>query len=226
MKLILGTAQFSDDYGAFKKNIIRDQCYKKIFQILNQQKISYLDTAIAYKNSEKIIGNYFNRRLKVFSKISFSKKINRKNVNQSVKNSLNKSLKKLKAKNLHCLYIHHVKDLREYKKEIVNCLLMLKKEKIVKNIGISVYSPEEVTFALKYFKPDFVQFPLNIFDQRFIEKNFLKKLKSLKIKLVARSCFLQGLLLNRYFSHINFKSLEKKKFMNFMIFVKKKKLTN
>ena len=40
-----------------------------------------------------------------------------------------------------------------------------------------------------------IQFPISIFDQRFIQDGTLKFLKSKGIKLFARSIFLQGLLL-------------------------------
>ena len=40
-----------------------------------------------------------------------------------------------------------------------------------------------------------MQIPFNIFDQRIKNREILKKLKSLKIKIHARSIFLQGLLL-------------------------------
>lgn len=224
MKLILGTAQFSDDYGAFKKNKINNKNYNMIFEILDNEKIFYLDTANAYKKSEKIIGNYSKKNYRIFSKLSFSKKVDPKNLRIFIHKQLKHSLNKLKAKNLFCLYIHHVKDLKKYGQKLVDIFLDLKKKKLIKKIGISVYSPDDIKLTLKYFKPDFIQFPFSIFDQRILERNFLKKLKLLNINLVARSCFLQGLLLNNNFEHIKFKLPDKKKISEYHDFCEKKSL--
>ena len=68
-----------------------------------------------------------------------------------------------------------------------------------------------------------MQFPLNIFDQRFLKKNFTKKLKKLKIKIFVRSCFLQGLLLQ---SSLKKRSNEAQKIFNsFLEWCLKKKIT-
>ena len=47
-------------------------------------------------------------------------------------------------------------------------------------------------------KPDIIQLPLNVFDQRVIQDGTLKYLKSNNIEIHARSIFLQGLLLMPY----------------------------
>ena len=52
---------------------------------------------------------------------------------------------------------------------------------------------------IKFFTPDFIQFPLNLFDKRFISKENIKIYKQKNIKLIARSCFLQGIILKKIF---------------------------
>ena len=42
----------------------------------------------------------------------------------------------------------------------------LKEKKLVKKIGITIYNPEELDMVYEKLKPDIVQFPYNIFDQR------------------------------------------------------------
>ena len=48
---------------------------------------------------------------------------------------------------------------------------------------------------LKIFKPDIIQCPINIFDNRLTKNNFLKRFSDKGIEIHARSIFLQGLLL-------------------------------
>jgi aryl-alcohol dehydrogenase-like predicted oxidoreductase len=224
MKFILGTAQFDDSYGAFKKNKISSKDLKNIFNIIYKNKISFLDTAISYNKSEYIIGKHIKKKINIFTKITFPKKLKKKNLSNYIKKKISSSLNKLKTKQLYCLYIHHISDLKKYGNDLVNNFLILKKKKIIKKIGISIYETSDLELAFKYFVPDVIQFPLNIFDSRFSNKKLLKKLKSLKIKLVARSCFLQGLLLNRNFDHIKFNNIHKNKILDYHDFCEKKSL--
>jgi aryl-alcohol dehydrogenase-like predicted oxidoreductase len=55
------------------------------------------------------------------------------------------------------------------------------KKKLIKKIGISIYDVEEIDKILKIFKPDIIQLPANIVDRRFLNENFLLKLKKKNI---------------------------------------------
>jgi aryl-alcohol dehydrogenase-like predicted oxidoreductase len=99
--------------------------------------------------------------------------------------------------------VHNSKDLLgKYGKEYLDCLLELKKKKTIKKIGISIYSPNEIKKIWKFWKPDLVQVPFNPLDTRILDSGWIDNLKKLKIKIYARSVFLQGLLINH---HIPFK---------------------
>ena len=93
---------------------------------------------------------------------------------------------------------------------------------MIKKIGISVYEIKEVKKILKFWTPDIIQLPLNIFDQRFLKNNFLKDLKKKGIEIHVRSCFLQGILLKPHLQIGNKKS--KKIFKNFLRWCEKKKI--
>ena len=66
---------------------------------------------------------------------------------------------------------------------------------LLKKIGITIYNSQQINSSLQIFKPDIVQLPINVFDQRLIKDGTLKKLSELNIEIHARSIFLQGLLL-------------------------------
>ena len=67
---------------------------------------------------------------------------------------------------------------------------------MIKKIGFSTYTPEQVDFLLENFDFDLIQVPFNIFDTRLIEGGQLQALKKKNIEIHARSIFLQGVLLD------------------------------
>jgi len=84
------------------------------------------------------------------------------------------------------------------KKNIYQVLKDLKKNKIINNFGFSIYNFKKLKKTVKDFCPDIIQCSYNIFDTRLYEKNLIKIIKRKKIKVHARSIFLQGLLLCDY----------------------------
>ena len=66
---------------------------------------------------------------------------------------------------------------------------------ISKKIGFSAYTSSQIHKALDVIKPDVVQIPFSIFDQRLFFDGTLNYLKELGVEIHARSIFLQGLLL-------------------------------
>jgi len=95
-----------------------------------------------------------------------------------------------------CLLFHNAESFLQKGKEEINSLAYeLKKEGLIKKIGISVYTPQEALNSLDK-GIDVIQIPFNILDGRWEQRGVLKKLKGNKIEIHARSVFLQGLLLN------------------------------
>ena len=107
---------------------------------------------------------------------------------------------------------------------VFNYLKKYKKKGKIKKIGVSVYTVQELKNILNIFKPDIIQFPLNVFDQSFIEENFLKILKKKKIELHARSIFLQGTLLRKSINSSLITKTWKNNFKNWNIFLRNNKL--
>tara|TARA_B100001540_G_C15738392_1_gene611010 strand:+ start:379 stop:1230 length:852 start_codon:yes stop_codon:yes gene_type:complete len=202
MKIILGTAQFGLNYGV--KNNFKKLSKSNIYRILDtayKSGIFYLDTAESYGNVHQILSSYNLSRFKIITKINYTKNISE----STIENSIYKIINSLKIKKLYSVLLHQPKKykLNELKK-IYLILLNLKKKKIINKIGFSIYKPEEYYSYKKYFSPDIVQGPLNIFNRNVITSNLLNDLKESKIEFHARSIFLQGLLLmtnrSRYFN--------------------------
>ena len=191
MKIVVGTASFGLKYGAQKKRVNRHQI-NLIDKILKKNSINFLDTAMSYGNSEKVIGNMKSKKNVITKIILPKKKI--KNLSIWFEKKLKLSLHNLKLEQLYGLLIHDTKDIFS-QKQLLTCCLNAKKKGYVKYIGISVYETNEIKKVMKIWKPEIIQFPANIFDQRFIKNNILNTLKKKKIKIFVRSCFLQGRLL-------------------------------
>lgn len=190
-KLVLGTANFGMVYGVANQ---RKLTKEEVFELLDfayQEGIKILDTAQAYGDAEEIIGQYISRRgytFRVITKLPHKDYIDY----QDIKETLLKSLRNLKLESIDYLLLHSYKTFEKQKELISKSLKQLKEEGLIKTYGISVYHPYEVINFMKVFKKDFaVEFPLNVFDQRFVP--YLKDWKDKGINLFVRSVFLQGL---------------------------------
>ena len=192
-KLILGTAQFDGSYG-IKNTKKKTYNHNKILTEAKKNKIDYLDTSPLYGKSEKKIGN-FQSKFKIISKIP---KIPNNSIDPTkwVLDNTYKTIKNLKQKKIYAMLIHNASDLKgKNGKKIYEGLKIIKKKKIIKKIGISIYSFNDLNWILKKYKFDIVQAPFNIFDRRLISSGWLNKLKRKKIEVHCRSIFLQGLIL-------------------------------
>ena len=195
-KLVFGTANLGVNYGINASNISKNNSLKEIFLLLKKEKVLFIDTAYGYKNAEKYLGKYNLKKFKFITKLPKINKGNLKFLEKEIVSRIKKSLKKLSISHFYSILVHDTKELSGSKgKKIFKILKLLKKKKIVKEIGYSIYCTSELDKFFYKFKPDIVQGPLNIFDQRIVRSGWLKKLYKSNVEFHARSIFLQGLLL-------------------------------
>jgi aryl-alcohol dehydrogenase-like predicted oxidoreductase len=122
--------------------------------------------------------------------------------------------------------LHNPSDLRtKYGEKIYKKLEQLKNEKLINNIGISVYTPSTLINIINEFKIDVVQFPLNILDNRFNTKYIHDELESQSINIYLRSIFLQGLLVTKSINHHNYFSKWKFIFLKWENWLNQNKLS-
>jgi len=202
-KITLGTAQLGMDYGI--ANISGKLDFSVAFNILDyswKNGINTYDTSPLYGNSEEIIGSFLSSRIKekknltVISKLStVDKKLDPTfgNYYKYIKKMIKKSLNNLKIKSIPIYLLHHAPDIYIKDGLVIKCLNQIKKEGLIKQIGISIYNLKEVKEALKFREIDVIQLPLNIFDHRLIKSGLLKKLNKYGYSIFARSIYLQGL---------------------------------
>lgn len=195
MKLAIGTAQFGNKYGiANSTGKIEHSEQKKILDFCNTNGISMLDTAIAYGDSEKCLGRYGVKKFDVVTKIKIDDTV--EDIKSFIETSIEKSLNNLKLPSIYGLLLHNSNHINNSKGEMIfKTLENLKSLGVIKKIGISIYSPNEIETILQKFNFDIIQAPLNIFDKRMEKSGWLRKLKQKGIETHIRSIFLQGLLL-------------------------------
>lgn len=191
MKLAIGTAQFGLKYGI--SNTEGQTTQQEANSIINyavKNSVSCIDTAREYAESEDVLGkiiqdNSLQDTLRIITKVSKDSKIRR---------DVLKSLQSLQVDKVYGLLVHNTKSLLGSDgKTIYRELLDIKNEGLVKKIGVTVYTPEEVEEITKKFDIDIIQFPCSILDQRFPSCGIMDKLKSNDVEIHVRSIFLQGL---------------------------------
>lgn len=176
-KFILGTAQLGLKYGINNDSgkPSNEESNKIIERSIDNGIINF-DTAIAYGNSNEILNKFVN--INIFTKIPYLKNFTSENIKMYLKQPT------------FCLYLH---DFKNYSIENIN---ILKEEKIIRNVGVSVYDLDEAIIVLEDNLVDYLQIPFNILDTRWLDDKFQNLLKNTSIKIVVRSVYLQGLLIN------------------------------
>jgi aryl-alcohol dehydrogenase-like predicted oxidoreductase len=199
MKLALGTAQFGMNYGISNKNQpIAEEEAANILLLCKKFSLDTIDTASSYGDSEKILGACCLKDFKVNTKLKLLPE-SCKNTFLWVEQEIKKSLDNLKVDVLHAVYIHHPSDLiGPNGKDLYAALSSLKKEGLFLNLGVSIYSPDELSYLLESYNFDIIQAPFNLIDRRLLQSGWLNKLSDMNITVHSRSAFLQGLLLTPY----------------------------
>lgn len=227
LDFVIGTANFGQNYGTLKnKFLIKNK--KKLSTFLTKNKIEYFDCALNYKYHNKNLKIIQNHNFKVISKVKLPK-TKKKLFLDNLDKILNKNLKLLKKDKYDLMLLHEVGDLDKANgKKLLKKLFEIKKQKIIKNIGVSVYKKVQITKVLKKFKPHTIQLPYNVLNLNEFDDDFLKSLKKKNIKLQARSIFFQGLLLQneKKINKLMIKKNIKDILIKFFFFLKSNKLSN
>jgi aryl-alcohol dehydrogenase-like predicted oxidoreductase len=196
MKLALGTVQFGLKYGvANTHGRVTEKEAKDLLSLAKRAEIDTLDTAIAYGDSESILGNLGVTDWKVITKLPFMPDVV-SDVRAWVFQNVHESLSRLNSKRLYGLMLHSPMQLLEPQGQaLFYALETLKAEGLVEKTGVSVYDVAELAQLFEHYSLDLVQAPLNILDRRLMDSGWADRLKSAGVELHVRSAFLQGLLL-------------------------------
>lgn len=198
-KLILGTVQMGLDYGinnSSGKISLENSCMilSKAFEL----GIDTLDTAEAYGNAHQVIGNFhlFNPEIKfkVITKVPHD--VVAGEIEQKIRTYINDL-------NVDCLEVlmFHSFDSYENNKSIIAVLNDLKNLGMIKHIGVSVYTNNQIEALLSDDDVTVVQMPFNLLDNESIRGNLMNKMKAKGKVIHTRSAFLQGLFFKEQFEN-------------------------
>lgn len=196
--LVLGTAQLGLNYGIANKTRQPSQnTANDIIREAWENGIREFDTAQGYGKSEQVLGKALsqlglNNEALVISK--FHPSLDHLNAGVLSK-ALDNSLKQLGIPSLYSIMLHREELLSLWDNGLSKTLHGFVVSGKVKQIGISVYSPEKAIQALNTRGIDMVQLPTNILDRRFERSGIFELADKKKKKIYIRSIFLQGLLL-------------------------------
>ena len=188
-KLILGTAQFGLNYGI--NNVYGKPEKETVFEILLQayeKGIRHLDTAELYGDSHQLIGEFHklnpSKKFEIISKFPHD-------FDESLDHKINTYLDQLYVDFLNAILFHSYDSYLKHKEQLEN--IVKSKGYKIKNLGVSVYTNEQINEVLDDINIDIIQIPFNLFDNLNLKGKLLQKAKKKNKVIHTRSAFLQGL---------------------------------
>ena len=196
-KIAIGTANFGMQYGvANSQGKLSKKSVSEILGLARSLGVTCLDTANAYGESQKVLGEFGVHDWRVVSKISTIPQ-DCKDISYFVRAQIELILTSLNLSDFETVLVHNSKDLTgESGNEVYEALQDAKSRGQVEKIGVSIYDPNDLESIMSQFQIDVVQAPINVFDNRLQDSGWLDRLASMGVEVHARSVFLQGVLLS------------------------------
>ena len=190
-KLILGTAQFGLEYGICNsKGKPSDEIIFEILNIAFDSGVRILDTAVVYGNAHQIIGTYHNSHLSSSYKVNT--KIPKGLQADYYESEIYQYLEDLQINQIKTLMLHSFEDY-SLGEAVKPALVSLKNQRLIQQIGVSVYTNEQLTNAINEDLIEVIQLPFNLLDNWELRGELITKAKEKQKEIHIRSVFLQGL---------------------------------
>jgi aryl-alcohol dehydrogenase-like predicted oxidoreductase len=184
-KLVIGTAQFGFDYGVSNKfGVTLPGEAQRIIRAAMRCGIHEVDCAPAYGECEHVLGRILPDEMEIITKTSIAPAdIVDDSATEYLETVFRDSLSRLQRRKVRGLLIHDTADLLKPGGDRIPVWLQAKKnEGYVDLVGVSVYTSEQLDWIEGYLKPDIVQLPFNILDQRLLRSGHIQGLKRRGVK--------------------------------------------
>jgi aryl-alcohol dehydrogenase-like predicted oxidoreductase/spore coat polysaccharide biosynthesis protein SpsF (cytidylyltransferase family) len=206
-RLVIGTAQWGSKYGITNESRPPSlvEC-RAMLEFAHFNGIRALDTARAYGESERLIGMALREqswRMAVHTKLApfdaLSCGSGLSSAQNMVECSVLRSCRALQTDSLDTLLLHRASELQTLRGAVWETILSLQREGLIKRVGVSVQSPEELRLALQAEKVEHIQMPFNVLDWRWdhLIRLIVAEKSKRSLTIHVRSIFLQGLLLSK-----------------------------
>ena len=199
-ELGLGTVQFGADYGvASAPGRPGSDEVVRIVDLAFSRGIKTFDTAPAY-GSEAVLGMALGDRASAARLVTKTSPAPDGPMDgaavEAIVDVFEMSLASLGVPAVAGLLVHHGDELtRPGAGLLVDAMRDLRRRGRVERIGFSVYDLDELEAATAVLRPEIVQLPLNLVDQRFRVSGAIDRLAEEGAEVHVRSAFLQGALL-------------------------------
>ena len=191
-KLALGSAQFGLAYGVSNtRGRTPDAEVAAILERALAAGVGVIDTASAYGEAEATLGAVLPSPcpFRVVTKTARLTSV------VAVEHAAHLSLSTLWLPTAYGLLVHSAGDLAGPDGHALWALLeRLRGEGLFERIGFSAYASDDPVALARRYRPDIVQLPVSLLDQRLIQDGTLAALADLGVEVHLRSIFLQGLL--------------------------------
>jgi aryl-alcohol dehydrogenase-like predicted oxidoreductase len=187
-KLGLGTVQFGHAYGVSNRSgqVPKEEAAAILDRAANAG-VRLLDTAANYGEAENILASLDTSAFRIVTKTI--------NLAHGLDRVIARARQSAQALKADTLLVHAASDLKGKDGEALwNALRQLKSEGVFRKIGISAYVADDPVALAERFRPDVMQLPFSLLDQRLLMDGTLARLQALGVEVHARSLFLQGLL--------------------------------
>jgi aryl-alcohol dehydrogenase-like predicted oxidoreductase len=188
-RLGLGTVQFGQAYGVSNtRGQVPLADVRLILELAARAGVGLLDTAVNYGEAEQVLAQTNITPFRIVTKTA--------SVRHGVEAVIARARQSVRTLGrVDLLLVHAASDLLGPDGESLWCALRnLKDEGTVGGIGISAYVAEDPAGLARRFRPDAMQVPFSLLDQRLMRDGSLARLKDLGVEVHARSIFLQGVL--------------------------------
>lgn len=201
MELCLGTVQFGMDYGIKgQKQPSVDQAVDML-EYATHNGITTIDTANAYGTAEDVVGVFLLKKTVSRDKLFIISKFRPNLLDEVSPNeyysvmraNLENTLSRLHTDYLDSYLLHSARYV--FDDEIIETLNRMKRDGLVRRVGVSIYEPEEAKKCIDRPNVEFMQLPYSIFDQRMEKAGVFEYAKKDNILIHSRSAFIQGLIL-------------------------------
>lgn len=219
-RLVLGTAQLGiQGYGIVNetKGVGGDEV-DSIIQTAIEHGVTTLDCARAYGLAEQRVGLSIRKLqrpdIQLITKldplVDLPKDSSVFSVRSAVDASIYRSCRELGLGTLPVVMLHRWSHHNDYDGMIWARLKELKSEGVIRELGASVYAPEEAAEAIADSEVTHLQLPFNLLDKRWHMADIPELVRTRpELVVYARSAFLQGLLLHGPERWPNFPDLDR-----------------
>lgn len=201
----LGTVQIGIPYGNQAGGpLMSMNAAKDILTAAVASGIRFFDSAAAYGESESRLGALglaeMAEDIEVSTKIPIAEEAVWRDDNRYwdfLQQSISRSRERLRISRLDLLQFHQHDLAFVEAPNVRKAWKRLLDDGACQSIGVSVYLPEQAEAALACESVTAVQIPVNLIDQRFVSPKMVELYRKRSARVIARSIFLQGVLVDK-----------------------------